>query len=66
MGRPPTARHMQVRPKRSEILDALDATMQRIEALTGRWGDGIPPQARAELHDLGAPLLDLLIRCGRR
>jgi len=66
MGKPPIAAPQKSRPPRRDLLDALDRAERHLSEMIGRWGDGIPGPIRAELHELARPMLDLLIRAGRR
>ncbi len=71
-GRGPSKRRLD--PPRWELLEAIDRAEAHMTRILSRWVreplDGTPAAApgtvRAELHEVGAPLLDLLQRAGRR
>ena len=66
VAKPPIAAPRKSLPRRRDLLDVLDRAEAHLSEMIGRWGDGIPGPIRAELHELARPMLDLLIRAGRR
>ena len=53
-------------PKKDEWIAAVDTAEARLVSMVGRWSDGIPAAVRAELREIQAPLLDLLMRAKLR
>ena len=60
------ARQTRKRVTLSEIWDVLETMDNNLTALIARWSDGVPAQVRAEIRQYHEPLLQLLIRAGRR
>ncbi|MDE2582764.1 MAG: hypothetical protein KGL52_14110 [Rhodospirillales bacterium] len=53
-------------PPRRELLDQVDRVEARLSEMIGGWGGAIPPEVRAELRRVAAPLFESLMRAGRR
>jgi hypothetical protein len=54
------------KPRKYEYVRVVDEAERHLASMFGRWFDGIPAQVRAELRQLGKPLLEILLAEGLR
>lgn len=55
-----------LRPRKSDLEATIRQAHRDMSDLIGRWTDHVPPEVRAELHQVDRPLLEMVERLDGR